>query len=241
MLSIAAATPESRVQPPREDYRFPNGQTLVYQVQWRLFDAGIATLRMEQAGPEERVVMTADSMGTIAMVFHVRDRMESFLDPKNFCSFNVSKQTEEGFRRVNLTLQFDYARHKSVLDESNLKKNTKKHEEHDIPDCVADVLSGLYYVGSQPLEPGKTFLFPINDGGKTQNVKITVERREDIKVPAGNFAAMRVRPEAEEGPLTKKGKALVWFSDDARHIPVQMEAKLFWGTLTLKLLRIEQK
>ena len=32
----------------------------------------------------------------------------------------------------------------------------------------------------------------------------------------------------------------IWYSDDANHIPVQMRAKMFWGTLNFKLQRIEQ-
>jgi hypothetical protein len=231
----------AHVQPPVEGYHFPNGQTLIYQVEWRVFNAGTASLRMEQAGQEQRVVMTADTSGSIAAVFHLRDRIESFVNPTDFCSLNLSKQTEEGFRRNSMTLQFDYARHKSVLDQVNLKKHETRHEEHDIPDCVVDVVSSFYYVASQKLEPGVTFLFPLNDGGKTQNVKIHVEKREKLKVPAGSFDTIRIYPEAEDGTLHKKGKAMVWFSDDARHIPVQMEAKSFLGTVSIKLLRIEQK
>jgi hypothetical protein len=32
----------------------------------------------------------------------------------------------------------------------------------------------------------------------------------------------------------------VWYTDDAAHIPVQMRARLFWGTLTFRLNRIER-
>lgn len=231
----------SRVQPPMEGYRLPTGQTLVYQVEWRVFNAGTASLRMEAAGREQRLVMSADTDGSVAAVFPVHDRIESFFNPNNFCSLNLSKETEEGFRHTTETVRFDYAKRHSVLDRVNLKKHDTRHEEHDIPNCVVDVLSALYYIGSQTLTPGGSFVFPINDGGKTQNVKITVEKREQIKVPAGTYDTVRVRPEAEDGPLNKKGRALVWFSDDAQHIPVQMEARLFWGTLTLRLLRIEQK
>ena len=238
-----SASPEafSPIQPVREGYKFADGQTLVYQVEWRVFNAGTASLHIEQAGEQQRVTMDATTSGSIASVFHVRDHIESLFDPSSFCSANVRKQTEEGFRRVNLSVQFDYARHKSVLNQVNLKKHETRHEEHDIPDCVVDVVSSFYYVGSQKLEVGKSFSFPLNDGGKTQNVKITVEKREQVKVPAGTFDAFRVHPDAEDGTLHKKGRAVVWFSDDARHIPVQIEAKSFLGTVTIKLLRIEQK
>jgi hypothetical protein len=32
----------------------------------------------------------------------------------------------------------------------------------------------------------------------------------------------------------------VWYTDDAQHIPVQIRSKLFWGTLTVYLVRIDK-
>ena len=44
--SISAVAKPS-IQPPSEAYRFPNGQTLHYDAEWRLFKAGQGTLRIE--------------------------------------------------------------------------------------------------------------------------------------------------------------------------------------------------
>ncbi|HEV8182940.1 MAG TPA: DUF3108 domain-containing protein [Candidatus Angelobacter sp.] len=33
----------------------------------------------------------------------------------------------------------------------------------------------------------------------------------------------------------------VWYSDDAARIPVQMRARMAWGTLTFSLLRVDKK
>jgi len=131
------------------------GQTYVYAGEWRIFSAGIATLRLEQAGQETRIVGAADAAGTISLLYHVHDRLESFFDSATFCSRSISRNTEEGFRRVNTNVTFDYPRGKSVLDQKNLKKQETKHEEHDIPNCVTDLLSGVYYVASLPLQQGK--------------------------------------------------------------------------------------
>jgi hypothetical protein len=42
------------------------------------------------------------------------------------------------------------------------------------------------------------------------------------------------------GPLKGKAKVWAWFTDDANHTPVQMRAKLRWGTLLFRLQRIEK-
>jgi hypothetical protein len=86
----------------------------------------------------------------------------------------------------------------------------------------------------------RTYSFPINDGGKTTEVKALVEASDQIKVPAGTFPTIRLVAEPTAGPLKGKGKVWVWFSDDANRTPVQMRAKLGWGTLLFRLQRIEK-
>jgi Protein of unknown function (DUF3108) len=226
---------------PRAEYQFPVGQTYVYSAQWRVFNAGIATLRMEKVGRENRVLGTADASGAVAVLYHVQDSFEAFLDPSTFCSRNISRHTEEGFRRIENSVTFDYQNGKAVLDQKNLKKNETRHESHDIPSCVTDILSGIYYVASLPLEPGRSFSFPLNDGGNTVNVHVRVEAREQIKTPAGTFNTVRVQPEAASGVLKDKGKIWIWYSEDALRAPVQMRARMYWGTVTLTLMRIDRR
>jgi hypothetical protein len=242
--SPAAAGPSisaPMVMKPGPEFVFPLGQTYVYGGQWRIFNAGIATLRMEKAGQENRIVASADAAGTVALLYHVQDRLESFFDPTNFCSRNTSRHVEEGFRRVDTNITFDYAHRKAVFDQKNLKKNETKHEEHEIPNCVTDMLSAIYYVASLPLEPGRTFSFPLNDGGESVDVNVHVEAREQIKTPAGTFNTVRIQPEAAKGLVRDKGKLWIWYTDDAAHVPVQMRARMSWGTLMFQLLRVDKK
>ena len=208
---------------------------------WRIFNAGTATLRMEQAGPENRVLGTASATSAAALLYRVQDRYESFFDPATFCSRNTSRSVQEGYRRVETSITFDYARGKSVLEQKNLRKKETKHEEHNIPGCVTDVLTAIYYVASLPLQPGRTYSFPLNDGGETITVNVHAEAREQIKTPAGTFNTIRVQPEAASGLLKGKGRIWIWYSDDAPRVPVQARAHLYWGTLTFTLQRIDKK
>ena len=93
---------------------------------------------------------------------------------------------------------------------------------------------------SQALQARATYRFPINDGGKTTEVKALVEAQDQVKVPAGTFQTVRVVAEPTAGPLKGKGKVWVWFTDDANRTPVQMRAKLGWGTLLFRLQRVEK-
>jgi hypothetical protein len=88
---------------------------------------------------------------------------------------------------------------------------------------------------------GDTETFDINDGGKTTEVRAKVETREQVKVPAGTFQTVRVTAQAISGPLNGKGTVSVWFTDDPNRTPVQMRAKLGWGTLLFRLQRLDRQ
>jgi Protein of unknown function (DUF3108) len=222
-------------------HHFPDNQTFVYNAEWRLWNAGTATLNVADEGASHKVDGSATSTGFAALLYTVLDRFESHFDDRTFCSERIYKHTEEGTRKRDTNILYDYRQRKAVLDEKNLKTNELKHQTEDIPACVTDVLSGIFYVGSLPLLPNGVYTFPMNDGGKTVDVKATVEGKEQVKTTAGTYNTIRVRTEADTGPLKKRGSIWLWYSDDGSRIPVQMRARAFWGTLNLQLNRVESK
>ena len=237
---IATIGPAAQVASPRETYRYPNGETLHYTADWRLWPAGVATLRMEQAGGEQRITATANSTGVVATLYRVSDTFVSRFDARSFCSIAYSKHAEEGLRKRETMIQFDAARRKAVLDERNLRDNSVKHAENEIPSCATDVLSGIYYPRTLPLQPGATYLFPLNNGARTVDVKAHVEGREEIKTELGLFRTVRVCITSDAETLKGRGKIWIWYTEDDSHIPVQMRSRLFWGTMTLRLTQMEK-
>ena len=227
-----------QIVPPPRNYPFPDGRTYVYSVEWHLITAGTAVVKMETTS-ERKVTASAESSGAVNVIFPVHDRFESRFDPRTFCSLSIFKNSEEGSHKRETSIHFDYARKKSTLDEKNLKTSETKHVENDLVGCATDVITGFYYLQSLPLQPGASYEFPISDG-KTTIVRAAVDKREQIKVPAGTFPTVLVTAEATSGPLKSKGKVWVWYSEDASHTPVQMRAKLGWGTLLFRLQRIEK-
>ena len=229
----------SHIQPLRQGFQFPYGQALHFEGEWRFWTAGVATVRIEQSGSQNHIAATADSTGVVALLYRVADSFNSYNDARTLCSYKLIKHSEEGSHRRETTITYDYSRGKAILEERSLKDNQQKRVENDIPNCVTDVLSGMFYVASLPLQVGATYTFPLNDGSKTVTVQAHVEGKEQIKTPAGTFQTLRVGPEGDSGALLKnKGRIWIWYSDDDRHLPVQMQAKLFWGTVTIYLSSI---
>jgi hypothetical protein len=226
---------------PQSGFQYPQHQTLTFSVDWRVFTAGIAVFHLDQVGDQMKVSATADSSGAVNMLFPVIDKFQSGFDTKTGCSTGFSKQIQEGRRKISSELTFDYAHGKQFQHERNLVKGTATQKEANIPACVTDSLSAIFYAQSQPMSIGQTVDFPLADSMRTVTVGMKVEGREEIKTPAGTFNTLKVQPLADEGIVKNRGHIWIWYTDDARHLPVQIQARLFWGTITFHLQSIELK
>ena len=229
------------LQPPDPAFTSPARQTLTYSVDWRVFTAGTAVFHLEQQGTLEKVWATADTAGNVNMIFPVVDKFEAGFDTKTGCSTGFSKNLQEGRRKVSSELTFDYKNGRQNEASKNLVKGTSKQQTASIPACVADTLSAIFYVASRPLIVGQTVRFPLADSMRTVTVTMKVEAKEEIKTPAGTFQTLRVQPTADEGIVKNRGNIWIWYTDDARHMPVQIRARLFWGTITFHLQSFEAK
>ena len=236
-----AQHPIPTLQPPVAGYAFPERQTLTFTVDWRVFTAGRAVFHLERQGDQLKVTATADTVGAVNLLFPVVDRFQSAMNTRTGCSEGFWKQVQEGRRRVSSDLTFDSSAGKQTQVERNLVKGTQKQQTTSIPACVTDSLSGIFYAASQRLTVGQDFGFPLADAMRTVTVTMKVEAREEIKTPAGTFQTIRVQPTAEEGVVKNRGNIWIWYTDDARHIPVQIRARLFWGTITFHLQSVEAK
>lgn len=240
------------VLPPAPGYSFPQHETLTFAVDWRVFTAGRAVFQLDQQGGAMKVQATADTVGATNMIYQVMDRFQSSFNPQTGCSAGFSKQTQEGRRKVTSDLVFTPGASAAApsasstpvlgtqaLTERNVVKNTTKQQGGQIPACAIDSLSGIFYVGSQNLTVGQDFKMPLADAMRTVSVTMKVEAREEVKTPAGTFSTIRVQPTADAGVVKNRGTITIWYSDDARHLPVQIRAKLFWGTITFHLQSVE--
>jgi hypothetical protein len=103
-----------------------------------------------------------------------------------------------------------------------------------------DEASFIYFMRTVPLEVGKTYQFDRYYHPDRNPVIIQVERKEHIKVPAGEFDAIVVKPIIKaKGLFSEEGDAEVWFSDDSARTLLRLKSKLPFGTLYLELKQAE--
>jgi hypothetical protein len=82
---------------------------------------------------------------------------------------------------------------------------------------------------------------PLADAMRVVDVTMKAEAREQVVTQAGTFSTIRVQPTADAGVVKNRGNIWIWYSDDERRIPVQMRARLFWGTITMRLVTVTAK
>ncbi|MBV9342557.1 MAG: DUF3108 domain-containing protein [Acidobacteria bacterium] len=235
---LSRSSGASHIVAPSSSYHFPS-EKYVYSVRWQLFNAGTSTVQIEASGAGVHVTATADSAGVPNTIYPVHDIFAAEVDPASFCTLEITKHNAEGPHRRDISISFDYGRGKGRIETKDLKISQSKQDQFDIPPCVTDVISGFFYVASLPLAPGFSQTFPINDNGRTSDISLAVEARETVKVAAGVFPSLRVKAQPVAGPMQGKGVLWIWFSDDRRHIPVEMKSKLGFATLLFHLQRIE--
>jgi hypothetical protein len=226
---------------PLPGFDYPQHETLTFTVDWRVFTAGTAVFHLDRVGNGLKISSTADSVGAVNLLFPVVDRFQSGFDLKTGCSTGFNKQIQEGRRKIASELTFDYEHGKQAQNERNLVKGTATHKEANIPACVMDSLGSVFYVQSQTLAVGETVYFPLADSMRTVTVGMKAEAKEEIKTPAGTFQTIKVQATADEGVVKNRGSIWIWYTDDPRHLPVQIQARLFWGTITFHLQSIEFK
>jgi len=243
LATLNAETPQwpPPLRAPRAGFTFPARQTLNYAVDWRVFPAGVVAFHLEADGDQQRVSVTADTVGAVNLLFRVSDRFQSSFNRGTGCSAGFSKQIIEGRRQVNSDLKFNYAESKAEYTEKNLVSGISKRQQVAIPSCVTDSLSAIFYAASQPMTVGQSFQMPLGDTMKTIPVTMKVEGREEVHTPAGTFQTLRVEPTADAGVVKNRGNIWLWYTDDDRHMAVQMRARFFWGTITFRLTSVEQK
>jgi hypothetical protein len=240
-VAPAVQRPIPPLPAPVAGFEYQKHETLTFTVDWRVFTAGTAVFHLDQVGDALKISATADTVGAVNLLFPVIDRFQSGFDLKTGCSSGFNKQIQEGRRKIASELTFDYEHGKQAQNERNLVKGTATHKEANIPACVADSLGAIFYLQSQVLTVGQTVYFPLADSMRTVTVGMKVEAKEEIKTPAGTFQTIKVQATADEGVVKNRGSIWIWYTDDPRHLPVQMQARLFWGTITFHLQSIEFK
>ncbi|MEA3505960.1 MAG: DUF3108 domain-containing protein [Elusimicrobiota bacterium] len=208
------------------------GEDLIFSIRWGFITAGYANMEVKEeltlnGKPTYRIVTQARSAGFFDPFYKVRDVVQSYIDKEKLRTVRFQKKLREGSYKKDSTVIYDY-------ENMTAYENGNKFE---ITEHTQDVLSSLYYLRFEDIEVGKVFEFDVGTGKKLWPLKVTIKKKEKIKVPAGKFDTFLVVPELrEEGIFKAKGKLNIWITVDKRKFPVLMKCKIPVGSISAVLI-----
>lgn len=245
---IAGIVAASSLVQAESQWTMPAIETLHYNVEWRLINAGTAKIVFQKNPPGSNAGASAnlslESTGMVAKLYKVNDHYRSNYEG-DFCAVDSKLDASEGKRRRETTVRFDRVAGKAnYLERDLVKNNIVKQTEVAIPDCVKDIVGGFYQLRRLNLQPGQSATVRLSDGKKSADVRVEAQDWETIKTPGNTkHRAMRYEAFIFHGALyDRSAKAYVWISEDEKRLPLQIKIRLnvAIGTVTLQLEKEER-
>lgn len=223
-------------------WRFPVGERAEYDVTFGPMKVGTGVLAVEAIEPVEgrptyRVVLR---MSGGPFFYKVDDRKESWIAPDPIRTLRFRERLREGDYRRNRLYRLDQEEgHYTRLDydeRSGEYRPVEEEREVPMPSAALDEVAYLYLVRTLPLEVGRTYRFERYFEEEGNPVVLHVLRRETVRVNAGRFETVVVRPVIQtSGLFAEGGRAEVFLSDDARRLVVQLKTRMKAGQVNMYL------
>lgn len=234
LLSLPAilCCPEAAAPEAAPGHPFASGERFAYRVSWLGIHAATAVMEVGEAPSLNgrlalRLLTTAVSSPAVTKFYPVDNRVESFVDAETLVPHRLLFRRREGRRKNDYDVSFQHADGKVT--------GTKDGEAYTvpIPAGTQDSISCLYAVRNvSSLQPGFSQVMNVHHDKKNYRLEVHVEAIEKVRGPWGEVEAIRtlvIMP--FQGIFMNQGNIRVWFTNDARRIPVRMKARVIIGSI----------
>jgi hypothetical protein len=205
--------------------------------------AGQAVLRLTAVENSSwQLNLEINSSGFVNQLYRVLDSYKLLTNEK-FCGTSVNLDAQEGKHHTLTALAFDNQNHKLHATVKDLVANQDHKDDLDIPACTYDIAGALMTLRNSRLAPGMKFSVPITNGKKLATVVVEGLSRERLVVGGKAYNTIRYETFVFDNVLyRRKGRLLLWISDDAQRLPVQMRFLFGFplGDITLDLEKVER-
>jgi hypothetical protein len=168
----------------------------------------------------------------VSKMYTLYYKADTLVDSYSLLPQRGSLYSEEGKRHRLKTTTFNQAARKASYE---VETRTVVKKDLTIPGFTQDALSAVFVLRSIPFKPGEKFNMPVSDNGNVYKVQMQVGVIEPVKTGMGTINGFRITP-VITGPDKDSPRGLaLWISDDARRLPLKMEAQLLVGKFTIIL------
>ena len=159
--------------------------------------------------------------------------MDTLLDSYTLLPQRGSVYTEEGRRHRFRTTTFDRKANKILFEHQT---TTIVKTSFTTSPVTQDALSALYALRAAPLKAGDRMTMPVSDDGVNYKGQFEIGAVERVTTGIGELSATRIKLMVFDDKNQAVGRNLaIWISDDARRLPVKLQAELTVGSFNLTL------
>lgn len=210
------------------------GEHMSFNVGWEFINAGSATMDIAATEHGWQAKTFARTNEMLDLFKKVRDHITA----EGIC---VNGHMQSTLFDANLhERKYTAQKRTEFLWQQNRVSYTQHQisEFFDVPAGHLSVIDAFLAVRKLDLKAGETYRIPIFDSRKRYEIEVNIQnRRETLTAPWGEKVnCLIVTPKLKTaGIFTNKGEMTIWMSDDARHIPIKMMAKIKFGRIFVHL------
>ncbi|MEK9502024.1 DUF3108 domain-containing protein [Gaopeijia maritima] len=212
--------------PPREGmyHAYRPGERLVYDARVGILGGvGEAVLSLHADSIDGLPVYNGQLALQASAVFgrfKVDNLLQTWFDPETMRAHRFAKRQDEPKTKTDETFDF-------LIDEGVWRRTDGREEGELATEYPLDDISFIYYIRALPLEVGKRYVLDDYYKESGNPVVLDVLRRETVRVPAGEFQTIVVRPTIQtSGLFSEGGEAELYLTDDVQRFLVLLKSKL---------------
>lgn len=215
-----------------------SGEHMRFSIDWEFINAGSADMNTVANGAGYRVTSHGISNRVLDIFHKVRDTIVSegnCVDGKlQSTLFDVVQN--EGSYHSTKQVHFLWRQNRVTHTQNG------KTDSYDVSAGHLNAIDAFFRVRKMKLSPGMKIRIPIFDSRKRYQVVVDVLGRERLNAPwGGKVDCLIIVPRLKtKGIFSSKGTVKLWLSDDDRHIPLRMTAKVKIGRIIATLEHYSQ-
>ncbi|MDQ6950738.1 MAG: DUF3108 domain-containing protein [Mariprofundales bacterium] len=211
------------------------GEQLTFAVNWEFINGGSAVISYRDGDTDGyRMITTARTNKLLDIFKKVRDIItsEAVCIKGQAQSVSFTLDQHERHYRAHKETKFRWREGKVDYTQNH------KTDTYSVSAGHLSVMDAFTRVRQLPLTRGSTIRLPVFDSRKSYLVVVTVGKKTTrLKAPWGGVVeCIAVTPHLKTaGIFSSRGTMTIWMTNDARHIPLKMRAKIRIGHIVAYL------
>ncbi len=214
---------------PFSDAPYKIGEHLTYDVSFSNFlsvahvDVQVVSHGLYAGRDSLQLRAHAETTGVVNVaLFSINNDYITYIDPTTGLPFHSQETVRDATRSNDFSLDLNQPAGTDAIPP----------RQRSFPGTY-DFLSAFYRVRALPLAPGSVYTLSVRGESQNYEVEIKVAGAEVVKTNVGSFPSIATQVKVSGNSPFKSAR--VYFSDDERHVPVLITARISTGELRIEL------